>query len=221
MLTHVGAMAPQIRRGLARRGSPAAVAGLEPAEAEEVRAADEAAEHGAVSRRAFVVTAAAATGAVALTQWGQTISPLARVSVLGPRVPGVGPQGLPVNQTAITAGVTESAVDPAWRLVVEGPTPLELTLDDLRAMTQHTERLPIACVEGWSANADWTGPRLRDVLEAAGHPRGTVVHVESIQTGGSYRCPPSPSRTRPATRPCWRCSSTARSSTSTTATRSG
>lgn len=187
VLTHVGAMAPQIRRGLARRGSPAATAGLEPSEAEELLAADEAAEDGAVSRRAFVVTAAVATGAVAITQWGQTISPLARVSVLGPRIPGVGPQGLPVNQTAITAGVTESAVDPAFRLVVEGPTPLSLSLADLQAFPQHTERLPIACVEGWSANAEWTGPRLRDVLEAAGHPRGTVVHVESIQTGGSYR----------------------------------
>jgi DMSO/TMAO reductase YedYZ molybdopterin-dependent catalytic subunit len=176
VLTHVGAYAPQIRRGLARRGSPAA----------DEQVAD-AEEHGAVSRRAFVATAAVATGAVALTQWGQTISPLAQVSVLAPRIPGVGPQGLPVNQTGITAGVTESAVDPAFRLVVEGPTPLNLSLADLQAFPQHTERLPIACVEGWSASADWTGPRLRDVLEAAGHPRGTVVHVESIQTGGSYR----------------------------------
>lgn len=187
VLTHVGAYAPQIRRGLARRGSPGSVAGLEPAEAEHVRAEEAAEEHGAVSRRAFVATAAVATGAVALTQWGQTVSPLAQVSVLAPRIPGVGPQGLPVNQTGITAGVTESAVDPAFRLVVEGPTPLSLSLADLQAFPQYTERLPIACVEGWSANAEWTGPRLRDVLEAAGHPRGTVVHVESIQTGGSYR----------------------------------
>jgi DMSO/TMAO reductase YedYZ molybdopterin-dependent catalytic subunit len=187
VLTHVGALAPQIRRGLARRGSGAAVDGLSPAEVDAAHAATDAEETGAVSRRAFVTTAALATGAVAITQWGQTISPLAQVSVLAPRIPGVGPQGLPVNQTGITAGVTESAVDPAFRLVVEGPTPLSLSLADLQAFPQHTERLPIACVEGWSASADWTGPRLRDVLAAAGHPRGTVVHVESIQTGGSYR----------------------------------
>ena len=187
VLTHVGALAPQIRRGLARRGTAASVAGLSPAEVDRTYDAIDAEEEGAVSRRAFVTTAAAATGAVALSQWGQTISPLAEISVLSPRIPGVGPQHLPVNQTAISAGVTDSAVDPAYRLVVEGPTPLELTLADLQAFPQYTERLPIACVEGWSANAEWTGPRLRDVLDAAGLSRGTVVHVESIQTGGSYR----------------------------------
>ncbi|WP_225232724.1 molybdopterin-dependent oxidoreductase [Klenkia terrae] len=187
VLTHVGSYAPQIRRGLARRGTAASVAGLAPAEVDRAYAQTDAEEEGAVSRRAFVTTAVVATGAVALTQWGQTISPPAQVSVLAPRIPGVGPQGLPVNQTGITAGVTESAVDPAFRLVVEGPTPLSLSLADLQAFPQHTERLPIACVEGWSANAEWTGPRLRDVLAAAGLPRGAVVHVESIQTGGSYR----------------------------------
>lgn len=175
VLTHVGAFAPQIARGLARRGT-AAADGEEDGE-----------EDGAVSRRAFVAAAVLGTGAVALTQWGQTISPLAQVSVLAPRIPGYGPQGLPVNQTGAGAGVTETAVDPAWRLVVEGPTRLELTLADLQAFPQHTERLPIACVEGWSSDADWTGPRLRDVLDAAGLDRGTVVHVESLQTGGSYR----------------------------------
>ncbi|MEI4270612.1 molybdopterin-dependent oxidoreductase [Klenkia sp. LSe6-5] len=187
VLTHVGAYAPHIRRGLARRGTAASVAGLPAEEAERAQDETAAEEEGAVSRRAFVATAAVATGAVALTQWGQTISPLAQVSVLAPRIPGVGPQGLPVNQTAVAAGVTDSARDPEYRLVVEGPTRLELTLADLQAMPQHTERLPITCVEGWSAGADWTGPRLRDVLAAAGHPPGTVVHVESIQTGGSYR----------------------------------
>ncbi len=187
VLTHVGALTPQIRRGLARRGSAASVAGLDPAHADEVTAVDEAEAEGAVSRRAFVTTAVLATGAVALSQWGQSISPLARVSVLAPRIPGVGPQGLPVNQTGEGAGVTETAVDPAYRLVVEGPTPLSLTLADLQAFPQHTERLPIACVEGWSASADWTGPRLSDVLVAAGLARDTEVTVESLQTGGSYR----------------------------------
>ncbi|MCO7219333.1 molybdopterin-dependent oxidoreductase [Klenkia sp. PcliD-1-E] len=187
VLTHVGSYAPQIRRGLARRGTPAAVAGLAPEEADRVHDETDAEETGPVSRRAFVAAAVATTGAVALTQWGQTVSPLAQVSVLSPRIPGYGPQDLPVNQTAEGAGVTETAVDPAYRLVVEGPTPLELTLADLQAFPQYTERLPIACVEGWSSNADWTGPRLRDVLAAAGLPRGAVVHVESIQTGGSYR----------------------------------
>jgi DMSO/TMAO reductase YedYZ molybdopterin-dependent catalytic subunit len=182
---HVAAKAPEIRRGLARRGSPAATAGLTGPQATELTAAEDAAETNAVSRRAFVLTTTLAVGAVTLTTVGQTFSPLARVSVLGPRIPGVGVQGLPVRQTAERAGVTAVGAD--YRLVVEGPDRLELSLADLQALPQRTERLPIACVEGWSADATWTGVRLGDLLEAAGLPRDTEVTVESLQTGGLYR----------------------------------
>ncbi|MGY1854765.1 molybdopterin-dependent oxidoreductase [Modestobacter sp. SYSU DS0290] len=184
---HVGAKAPEIRRGLARRGSPGAVAGLAPEQAAELTADDESAEHAAVSRRAFVLAAGAGAGAVTLTMVGQTFSPLADVSVLAPRHPGVGPQDLPVRQTAERAQVTETAVDPAYRLTVEGPDRLELTLADLQAMPQTTVDLPITCVEGWSAGGTWTGVRLADLLAAAGLPRDTEVVVESLQTGGLYR----------------------------------
>ena len=54
--------------------------------------------------------------------------------------------------------------------MVAGPRRLELTLDDLAAFPQRTERLPITCVEGWSASATWTGVRLGDLLEEAGAP---------------------------------------------------
>jgi DMSO/TMAO reductase YedYZ molybdopterin-dependent catalytic subunit len=182
---HVGAKAPEIRRGLARRGSAGAVAGLAPEQAAEVRSVDDAAERTAVPRRAFVLAAGLGTGAVALMTVGQTLSPLAQVSVLSPRVPGVGPQGLPVRQTATKAGTSDVGSD--YRLVVEGPNRLELSLADLGAFPQRTERLPITCVEGWSATATWTGVRLGDVLEAAGLPRDTQVTVESLQTGGLYR----------------------------------
>jgi DMSO/TMAO reductase YedYZ molybdopterin-dependent catalytic subunit len=182
---HVGAKAPEIRRGLARRGSPEADAGLSDEQAVERRAVDDAAEDGAVSRRAFVLAATLGVAAVTVTTVGQTLSPLARVSVLSPRIPGVGPQGLPVRQTAKRAQQEHVGAD--YRLVVEGPTRLELSLADLQALPQHTERLPITCVEGWSAGADWTGVRLRDLLERAGLPRGTRVRVESLQTGGLYR----------------------------------
>jgi DMSO/TMAO reductase YedYZ molybdopterin-dependent catalytic subunit len=182
---HVGAKAPQIRRGLARRGSPGATAGLTAAQAGERRAVDEAAEGNDVSRRAFVLAGGLAVGAVTLTTVGQTLSPLARVSVLGPRVPGLGPQGLPVRQTAHRAAVTDVGAD--YRLVVEGPDRLELSLADLQGLPQHTERLPISCVEGWSSNATWSGVRLADLLAEAGLPRGTEVTVESLQTGGLYR----------------------------------
>lgn len=117
---HVGAKAPEIRRGLARRSSPVA-------DAAEVRAE----ESGPVPRRAFVLAAGLGVGAVTLTTAGQTFSPLGAVSLLAPRQPGVGPQGLPVRQTARAAGVTD--VGPGYRLVVEGPDRLELTLADLAA----------------------------------------------------------------------------------------
>jgi len=182
---HVAAKAPEIRRGLARRGTPAAAAGLTREQAAERAAVDDAAESNAVPRRAFLLATALAVGAVTLTTVGQTVSPLARVSVLGPRIPGVGPQDLPVRQTARRARVTDVGDD--YRLVVEGPQRLSLTLADLEAFPQRTERLPIACVEGWSASAVWAGVRLGDLLEAAGLPRDTEVTVESLQTGGLYR----------------------------------
>jgi DMSO/TMAO reductase YedYZ molybdopterin-dependent catalytic subunit len=182
---HVGAKAPAIRRGMARRGSAGAVAGLAPGQAAGVRAVDDAAEGGAMPRRAFAAAAGLGVAAETLTTVGQSLSPLAPVAVLAPRLPGVGPQGLPVRQTAHRAGVTDVGAD--YRLVVEGPRRLELSLADLARFPQRTERLPITCVEGWSASANWTGVRLGDLLAAAGLPRDTEVTVESLQTGGLYR----------------------------------
>nr|WP_246324709.1 molybdopterin-dependent oxidoreductase [Petropleomorpha daqingensis] len=175
---HVGAKAPQIRRGLARRGAAPSL---------PVRSDDAAPDDGVptVGRRAFVLAAGLGVGAVTLATVGQTLSPLASVSLLSPRVPGIGPQGLPVRQTARRARVTD--VGPDYRLLVDGPTPLQLTLDDLGRLPQRTVRLPITCVEGWSAEAGWTGVRLMDVLAAAGLPAGTPVVVESLQQGGLYR----------------------------------
>ncbi len=53
-------------------------------------------------------------------------------------------------------------------------------------MPQRTERLPIACVEGWSASGDWTGVQLRELLIAAGLPAATEVRVLSLQQRGGY-----------------------------------
>jgi DMSO/TMAO reductase YedYZ molybdopterin-dependent catalytic subunit len=182
---HVGAKAPEIRRGLARRGTTGTTSGLPLQQAAESAEVDAAAETGSVSRRTFVLAAGLGVGAVTLTTVGQSLSPLGAVSVLSPRVPGVGPQGLPVRQTAVRAKVTD--VGPDYRLVVDGPHRLELSLADLAAFPQRTERLPITCVEGWSASATWTGVRLGDLLAEAGLPRDTAVTVESLQEHGLYR----------------------------------
>ena len=146
------------------------------------------AEHG-LSRRGLLWAAGAAVGVVTVTTVGRTLSPARRLAALAPRVPDIGPQGIPVNRTAGGAGVLESARDMDWRLRVEGDVgqPLELSLDDLRALPQHEAMLPITCVEGWSANATWRGVRVRELLERAGAPAGAEVVVKSMQTRGSYR----------------------------------
>lgn len=138
-----------------------------------------------LSRRGFLRATYGAAAVATVATVGQTVSPLKDVSLLAPRVPDVGPQGLPVNRSAKDARI-EQPLD--YRLVVAGgSTPLSLTLDDLRAMAQHTVDLPIACVEGWSAMASWTGVRVRDLLDQAGIPHHKRVVVDSLEQRGSYR----------------------------------
>ena len=118
---------------------------------------------------------------------GQTLAPLSAVSVLAPRRPDQGPQGLPVNASAHGAGVISAATDPGYRLIVVGPANTRrLSLADLGAMPQHTADLPIACVEGWSASAPWSGVRVRDLATLAGVPGPARVTVTSLQTGSRY-----------------------------------
>src|SRR6266545_743883 len=72
-----------------------------------------------LSRRGLLGAVAATAAMVTLATVGQTLPALRRLSLLAPRDPRVGPQGLPVNKSAVAAGV--GRVDPAYRLVVEGP----------------------------------------------------------------------------------------------------
>ncbi|MFB9371484.1 molybdopterin-dependent oxidoreductase [Kitasatospora albolonga] len=135
-------------------------------------------------RRAFLGTVAASVTAVTLTTAGQTVPWLRGLDLLAPRRPDLGPQGLPVNRTAAQAGTTTVPAD--WHLTVDGPTPLRLSLSDLRALPQHSARLPISCVEGWSASADWTGVRLRDLLDLARVPADARLRIVSLETSGPY-----------------------------------
>lgn len=136
-----------------------------------------------LDRRSFLATVLATSGAIALFSVGQTFEPLRRLALLVPRRPDVGPQGFPVNRTAASVGLTD--VDEAdYRLVVDGPgvqSPLELSLDDLRAMPQRVAELPIACVEGWSSSQSWRGVPMRDLLARAGAGEGVEVTAVSMQ----------------------------------------
>ncbi|MFF4213253.1 molybdopterin-dependent oxidoreductase [Streptomyces sp. NPDC001796] len=137
-------------------------------------------------RRSLLAAVGAAVGAVTLTTVGQSFTPLKGFLLFAPRHPDKGPQALPVNRTADAAGVGRiTALE--YRLVVTGPQPYTLTLDELRALPQYEVELPIACVEGWSKSARWTGVRIRDLLERAGAPEHARVRVVSLQSRGGYR----------------------------------
>jgi DMSO/TMAO reductase YedYZ molybdopterin-dependent catalytic subunit len=168
LLVHTGIKLPVIRNALTR--SP---------EASDRK----------LSRRRLLGTVGAAAGLITIATAGQTIAPLTPVSVLAPRRPTDGPQGLPVNKTAAAAGVRELALDPAYRLTVAGPHgEITLSANDLTALEQHTVILPIACVEGWSATGTWAGVRLGDLVAmVGGNPESSSAEITSLQETGRYR----------------------------------
>lgn len=146
-------------------------------------------ERNGLGRRGFLAAVATAVGAVTVATVGQTFRPFRALSVLAARDPAAGVQGVPVNKTASEIKVLDAILDPNWRLRVHGAVRRELVLsrDDLRAMPQHEARLTIACVEGWSADGDWRGVRVRDILDLAGASDDATVIVGSHQRRGLYR----------------------------------
>ncbi|MEV4310756.1 molybdopterin-dependent oxidoreductase [Actinocrispum sp. NPDC049592] len=157
IILHIAVKLPTIRRALTRDPEP------------EIP-----------SRRAFLRTTWIATGVAVLATAGTTLPLLRGVSTLAWRTTN-GRQGLPVNRTAAAAGITR---DPDWTLQVAAKT---FTLDQLNAMPQTTADLPIACVEGWSQNATWTGVPVKDLLTAAGVQPGAEIRVQSMERNGLYR----------------------------------
>jgi hypothetical protein len=144
-------------------------------------------EAGVMTRRGLLRTSWAATGVAVLATAGATVPWLRRVSVLAVRS-GTGPQDVPVNHSAVYRGVVAAATSASYRLTVAyGDHERQLRLTDLRAMPQTTASLPIACVEGWSAGATWSGVPVRDLLDLVGAPAGSVVLVESLQEHGGER----------------------------------
>jgi DMSO/TMAO reductase YedYZ molybdopterin-dependent catalytic subunit len=169
---HVAVKLPVIRRGLVRLGAP------EDEQDQPTR--------GTLSRRGFLRSTWLASGAAVVATAGATVPLLRDVSPLSWRSNN-GPQGVPVNKTARSARVTELATDPGFRLEVVTPAgTTRFSLADLTAMRQATAELPIACVEGWSQMATWSGVRVADLLRAAGGEPGASVHVLSLESKGLY-----------------------------------
>jgi Oxidoreductase molybdopterin binding domain len=163
----------------------------EPAEAESATPPptkpDAVQPSGGLSRRGLGVAVGTAAGVITLVTAGQWVPGLGAVDLLAPRRPDIGPEHLPINRTARAARVLTTARDPGYQLQIVGPRRVTLTLDELRAFNSHSVHLPITCVEGWSAQASWHGPRLRDLLDAAAIPSDATVRVESLEARGGYR----------------------------------
>jgi DMSO/TMAO reductase YedYZ molybdopterin-dependent catalytic subunit len=184
IVAHGGAKWAIARRSLARPSRRPALAEADP----ELGTDAEGAGAG-LTRRGLLTTVAAASGLLTLTTIGQTIRPLRGLGLLAPRDPATGPQGRPVNRGAANAGVLELAESPFYRLEVTGRVarPLSLDLEDLRSLPTHDTVLPIACVEGWSYSAPWSGVRIRDLLAMAGAEPDRTILVESLEPQGAYR----------------------------------
>ena len=173
ILLHVAVKLPIIRRALTA-----------PLDADAPDA--EVSREGAISRRGLLRTTYAAAGVAVLATAGQSVSWLRDMSIFAVRS-GDGPQGVPINRSAEQAGVQDSAGDPSWRLtVVSSSATVLLTRADLEALPQRTRSLPIACVEGWSADATWTGVAVADLVGLVDAPAESEVFVSSLERDGAF-----------------------------------
>jgi DMSO/TMAO reductase YedYZ molybdopterin-dependent catalytic subunit len=193
LVLHVGVKVPVVVRAYRDRGVLAPLrddlrrTSPEPRDAEDSLVAVDP-DPPTLSRRGLLALAGGGSLALLITSAGQAIGgPLRSLALLSPRgVDGV--DGFPVNKTARAAGVTAGMTGGDWRLeMLSGERELRLDRAALLALEQHTETLPIACVEGWSTTQDWTGVRLADLARIAGGSDGRALRVESLQERGVLR----------------------------------
>ncbi|MGL4178053.1 MAG: molybdopterin-dependent oxidoreductase [Dermatophilaceae bacterium] len=175
LAVHVAVKLPVIRRALG-----------EPLRGPRLASADPGAD-GGPTRRALLRATWLSAGVAVLATTATEVPGLRRIALLATRS-GAGPQGIPVNRSALAAGVQDRLADPAWRLRLTGPAGTrELSLADLRALPQRAAVLPIACVEGWSASGTWAGVPVRELVALAGGGPDDDVVVRSMQTRGAWR----------------------------------
>ncbi|MGH3796443.1 MAG: molybdopterin-dependent oxidoreductase [Pseudonocardiaceae bacterium] len=143
-----------------------------------------------ISRRGALGMVGAGSATLLALSVGQTLGgPTRSTALLAPRGQDVGdgPAQFQVNKTATAANI--SRVDQSWRLRLAGPSGRSVSLSraELLDLPQHTARLSIACVEGWSTGPQtWAGVRLADLAALAGAPAAERLFVESRQTGGPF-----------------------------------
>jgi DMSO/TMAO reductase YedYZ molybdopterin-dependent catalytic subunit len=134
-----------------------------------------------ISRRGLFAFVGSASALLLVANVGESIGgPLRSLAFLAPRR-----ESFPVNKTAAKARITAEMVGPAYVLTLsDGAREIPLTLDELQALPQHTARLPIACVEGWTTTQTWTGVRLSELASVAGVPDAGSAFVRSLQPAG-------------------------------------
>ena len=142
-----------------------------------------------ISRRGLLAAIGGASLTLAGLVAGQSIGGWTRrTSLFGPRgLSATAPHYLPVNRTAASIGLTAADVGPGYRLTLVGARTVTLTQAQLLGLPQRAVELPIACVEGWSVAARWTGVRLADLARLAGMPEPAGAQVESIQQVGAFK----------------------------------
>jgi DMSO/TMAO reductase YedYZ molybdopterin-dependent catalytic subunit len=142
-----------------------------------------------ISRRGLLAAIGGASLTLAGLVVGQSIGGWTRrTSLFGPRgLSATAPHYLPVNRTAASIGLTAADVGPGYRLTLIGARTVTLTQAELLRLPQHAVELPIACVEGWSVAARWTGVRLADLARLAGMPAPAGAQVDSIQQVGAFK----------------------------------
>jgi DMSO/TMAO reductase YedYZ molybdopterin-dependent catalytic subunit len=142
-----------------------------------------------ISRRGVLALVGGGSLALFAVTVGQTLGgSLRRTALLATRGQsyGSGPNDFQINKTAAAVGITPAQTGDGWQLSLQGPTSVLLSRAQLLALPQHTETLPIACVEGWSTVQTWTGVRLADLAAMAGAGKAGSVLVESLQQGGDF-----------------------------------
>jgi DMSO/TMAO reductase YedYZ molybdopterin-dependent catalytic subunit len=134
-----------------------------------------------ITRRGVLAFAGGGAALLLVANVGESIGgPVRQLAFLAPRR-----ESFPVNKTAARAKVTAAMVGPAYRLALTGATAVSLSRTDLLALPQHTARLPIACVEGWTTTQTWTGVRLSELAVLAGMPGAGIALVRSLQPKGA------------------------------------
>jgi DMSO/TMAO reductase YedYZ molybdopterin-dependent catalytic subunit len=141
-----------------------------------------------ISRRGALALVGAGTLLITVLTAGQTVGGFPRsAALLLPRGRSRDGGDFQVNKTAVAAGIDPRSTGVQWRLTLRGgASAVMLDRAALMGMPQHSARLPIACVEGWSTTQTWSGVRLADLARVAGVVAPRVARVVSLQRGGAF-----------------------------------